>query len=151
VSPSLPPIAELLPQRGAMRLLDRVLAHDAEATRCAVEPGASALFREADGRLPAWLAVEYMAQCAAVDGALRMRVAEEGVPPRQGLLLGSRRLSFRQPWLDFERGLEVTARCASARGRRFAFDCALRDADGGAPLAEGRLNVLLTDLPEGRP
>jgi len=141
----LPPIAELLPQRGAMRLLGRVIAHGADGTRCALEPGAGALFREEDGRLPAWLALELMAQCAAVDGALRLRSAGAVGPPPAGLLLGSRRLDLGQPWLDAERGLEVRARRVSGRGRRFAFECALEDGSGGEPLAAGRINVLLAD------
>ena len=140
---SLPPLAELLPQRGSMRLLSQLLDHGPEGTRCAVDPGAGVLFADDRGRVPVWAALEAMAQCAAVDGALRMR--EAGIaPPGPGLLLGSRRLRFRGQWLEPERGLVASARRASGGGRRFAFDCQLADAAGGAPLVEGRLNVLLT-------
>ena len=145
MSQGLPPIAELLPQRGAMRLLGRVIDHDGEATRCAVDPGAGALFAEANGRIPVWLALEWMAQCAAVDGALRLRAEGAEGPPPPGLLLGSRSLRFREPWLERAQALEVRARRASGRGRRFAFDCELCDGAGGEPLAAGRINVLLAD------
>ena len=146
MSDSWPALAELLPQRGAMRLLDRVLAHDDAGTRCAFEPAAAALFLDESGRLPAWLALELMAQCAAADGALRAR----GLRDRRGLLLGARRISFSQPWLDADRPLEVTARRASGRGRRFAFECAVGNS-GASALARGRVNVLLTDLPGEMP
>jgi predicted hotdog family 3-hydroxylacyl-ACP dehydratase len=139
-----PPIAELLPQAGAMRLLERVLAHDAAQTRCAVAPLHGALFRDADGGVPAWVALEYMAQCAAADGGLRRRALGETLGP--ALLIGSRRITFRCAGFDAEQRLEVTARHAAGKRELLAFDCAVYDVRGGEPLAEGRLNVL--PLPE---
>ena len=134
-----PPIAQLLPQAGASRLLERVLAHDGEQTRCAVAPP-GALFRDARGRVPAWVALEYMAQCAAADGSLRRRARGEPLAP--ALLVGSRRITFRCASFDPKQRLEVTARRAAGQRELLAFDCAVFDARGGEPLAEGRLNVL---------
>ncbi|MEN8162435.1 MAG: hypothetical protein ABFS41_20350, partial [Myxococcota bacterium] len=65
-----PPLSELLPHAGPMRLLDRVEAHDGAVTRCRVHPAASGLFQGADGSVPAWVGIEYMAQCAAAHGGL---------------------------------------------------------------------------------
>ena len=135
-----PPIAELLPQAGAMRLLARVLSHDAAGTRCAVEPLHGALFRDARGHVPAWVALEYMAQCAAADGSLRRRAHGAALEP--ALLIGSRRVAFRCAGFDADQRLEVTARHAAGQRELLAFDCAVYDARGGEPLAEGRLNVL---------
>ncbi len=42
MSADFPPIALLLPQAGAARLLERVLAHDGDGTRCANRVSASA-------------------------------------------------------------------------------------------------------------
>jgi len=135
-----PPIAALLPHAGPMRLLERVLAHDAEGTRCAVLPGRSALFRDAAGRVPCWVAIEVMAQCAAADGSLRGRA--RGDAARPALFLGSRRIVFHRDGFDASERLEVTARLGAGRpGGLLAFDCTVRDA-AGEPLAEGRLNVL---------
>jgi predicted hotdog family 3-hydroxylacyl-ACP dehydratase len=134
-----PPIAQLLPQAGAARLLERVLSHDAEGTRCAVSPR-GAVFRDASGRVPAWVALEYMAQCAAADGGLRRRARGEPLEP--ALLIGSRRIAFRCAHFDPDQRLEVTARHAAGRRELLAFDCAVFDARGGEPLALGRLNVL---------
>jgi predicted hotdog family 3-hydroxylacyl-ACP dehydratase len=135
-----PPIALLLPQAGTARLLERVLAHDSEGTRCGVDPSQSALFRDARGRVPAWVALEYMAQCAAADGSLRQRA--RGLPLEPALLIGSRRVAFRCARFEDAQRLEVTARHAAGRRELLAFDCAVFDARGGEPLAEGRLNVL---------
>ena len=135
-----PPIAALLPQAGAMRLLERVLAHGDDGTRCGVNPSQSALFRDASGRVPAWVALEYMAQCAAADGSLRRRA--RGEPREPALLVGSRRVAFRCAHFDAAQRLEVTARHAAGQRELLAFDCAVFDARDGEPLVEGRLNVL---------
>jgi predicted hotdog family 3-hydroxylacyl-ACP dehydratase len=148
MSAAFPPIAALLPHAGPMLLVDRVLDHDAARTHCAVDPGASRLFQDADRRVPAWLAIEYMAQCAAAHGGLAARA--RGEPPRPGLFLGSRHLVFRCDAFEPGRELRVTARHVAGRGERLAFDCAVHDEDG-QELAAGRLNVLvLRDLPAPR-
>jgi len=135
-----PPIAELLPQAGAMRLLDRVLEHGEAGTRCSVAPAGGVPFRDARGALPAWVAIEYMAQCAAADGSLRQRAL--GAPPEPALLVGSRRIAFHCATFEPSQRLEVTARRAAGRSELLAFDCTVFDANSGDALAEGRLNVL---------
>jgi predicted hotdog family 3-hydroxylacyl-ACP dehydratase len=134
-----PAIAELLPHAGAMRLLECVIAHDDAQTRCAVRPH-GALFRSARGGIPAWIALEYMAQCAAADGGLRRRA--RGLALEPALLVGSRRVEFHCAGFDAAQRLEVTARHAAGRRELLAFDCAVFDARGGEPLALARLNVL---------
>ena len=135
-----PPIQHLLPHAGPMRLLESVLAHDANETRCAVRAGAGGAFRQASGELPSWAAIEAMAQCAATDGSLRR--GAQGLDLGPALFLGSRRITFHAPRIDATARLEVSARLAAGRpGGLLAFDCALRDS-GGAALVEGRLNVL---------
>jgi predicted hotdog family 3-hydroxylacyl-ACP dehydratase len=141
-----PPLAELLPHAGPMRLLERVEAHDGKFTACRADPSASALFRTASGAIPAWVGIEYMAQCAATHGGLLARA--RGEPPRPGLFVGSRRLVFRCESFAPEVPLVVTSRLAAGRVDTLAFDCTVEDPAGGAPLAEGRLNVrLLRGLP----
>jgi predicted hotdog family 3-hydroxylacyl-ACP dehydratase len=140
MSAGFPPIAQLLPQAGAARLLERVLAHGGDGTRCAVDPSRGALFRDESGRAPAWVALEYMAQCAAADGSLRGRARGEPLVP--ALLIGARRVAFRCSHFEAEQRLEVTARHAAGERELLAFDCAVFDARGGDPLVEGRLNVL---------
>jgi predicted hotdog family 3-hydroxylacyl-ACP dehydratase len=128
-----------------MRLLERVLAHDAEGTRCSVAPGGGVGFADGAGRLPAWWAIEWMAQCAAVDGSLRGRA--RGDAPRAALFVGSRHIAFAVDGFDGAARLEVTARHAAGRpGGLLAFDCAVRESGCDAALAEGRLNVLPGDF-----
>ena len=144
---SFPPLAELLPHAGPMRLLERVEAHDALSTACRALPSASTLFRNAAGAIPAWVGIEYMAQCAAVHGGLHARA--RGEAPGPGLFVGSRRLVFRCTSFAPDTPLLVTARHAAGHGDARAFDCTVEDPAGGPPLVEGRLNVLLLERPAG--
>jgi predicted hotdog family 3-hydroxylacyl-ACP dehydratase len=142
VSAPFPAVESLLPQAGPMRLLERVLDHDETAgTRCLVHPGRAALFADARGRIPAWVALEWMAQCAAAYGGLVARARGEAARP--GLFVGSRRLRFRGGDYAADEPVEVTAQPVAGGGERFAFACAVRDARHPAPRAEGRLHVLV--------
>ncbi len=128
-----------LPHSGPMRLLDRVLFHDATRTVCSADPLRAQLFEDAEGRLPAWIALELMAQCAAAHGALAG--PERAAGAGRALLLGARRLRLDVAALDPARPLEVEARHRAGERGLVAFDCALRDPAVGRTLAAGRLNV----------
>src|SRR5262249_41560180 len=114
---ALPEVAELLPHAGPMRLLERVEQHDGARTCCRVWPAASALFLAADGRVPSWVALEWMAQCAAAHGGLAARA--RGEAPRAGVLVGSRRICFRCDAFAPDTPLRVSARLAAGHGDRF--------------------------------
>jgi predicted hotdog family 3-hydroxylacyl-ACP dehydratase len=127
----------LVPHTGAMLLLSDVLRHDAEETACGVEIAAQRLFREADGSVPAWIGLEYMAQCIAVHAALS-RASEE--PPPIGFLVSVRGLRFHCRHFEPAQRLEAVARrIGSGSGGLSSFACSLRDAATGASLAEGRI------------
>lgn len=141
--PAFPPIGELLPHRGRAVLLSRVLAHDATSTTCAVEAGAGALYRDAEGFVPSYVGLEYMAQAVAAHGGLLDR--EAGRDARPGFFLGSRRLSFAATRFAADQALEVTARHLRGNGRMLAFDCSVRPAGGGDAMVSGILTVYLLD------
>ena len=136
-----PAVADLVPHSGRMLLLDRVVEHTPESTTCTVEVDHSRLFCQEDGSVPAWLAVEYMAQCAAAHGGLAARA--RGEAPHPGLVLGSRRLCFRIDAFPPGQTLFVTARSHRRANRLVSYDCAIRSDRDGVPLAEGRLNIYI--------
>ena len=138
-----PAIAALVPQAGPMCLLDRVLEHGPDHTVCAVDPGRSSLLAAPDGSVPAWVGLEYMAQCIAAHGGLI--ALARGLPLRPGVLLGSRRLSFGVQRFEIDRELRVSVRHHRGERGLVAFDCDVRDLDGGPPLVHGRLNVYLVE------
>ena len=138
-----PPVGELVPQRGAMSLLARVLSHDARGTSCAVDPAASGLLRAPDGTLPAWVALEYMAQCIAAHGGLVSRA--RGEPSRIGFFVGTRRASFSVPTLPLSEELHVRAEPLHAGAGLLSFACSLERASDRERLAEGQLSVFIPD------
>ena len=141
-SPAFPPVADLIPHSGPMRLLDAVLDHSPERTLCRVDPRRSARLSDRDGSVPIWVGLEYMAQCVAVHGGLAARARGEALRP--GLLLGSRRVRFGAQNLP-SRELTVEARHHRGDSGLVAFDCEVRDPSDGRPLVEGRVNVYIVE------
>ena len=84
MSRGFPPVGELIPHARGMLLLEAVLEHSPEHAVCSVKPTASELFQDAAGRVPAWVGLEYLAQCMAVYGALAPApsTAPDGALPR---------------------------------------------------------------------
>jgi predicted hotdog family 3-hydroxylacyl-ACP dehydratase len=136
-----PSVADLLPHTGDMVLLSQVLEHNESGTACTVEVAAGPLV-ESDGRVGAWIGIEYMAQCIAAHGSLM--AFEAGEAPRIGLLLGSRRVRLLRG--HYEIGQRLIARATRVWGRReglVAFECSLECANTGELVADGRLNCFL--------
>jgi predicted hotdog family 3-hydroxylacyl-ACP dehydratase len=138
-----PEVADLIPQARRMLLLDRVLEHGPEHAVCAVNVACSELFHDAVGCVPAWVGIEYLAQCMAVYGSLVARAA--GRPPRLGPLIGGRRLTLRVDRFQPEQRLVVTVRHLRGDRGLVAFDGRIQDDADGALLVEGRLNVYSAD------
>ncbi len=136
-----PELAELLPHSGPMLLLARVLAHAPELTVCALDPSASELFRDADGGVPAWVALEWMAQCIAAHGGLVAH--RDGRAPSPGLLVGAKRVALERARFAAGEELEVEARFAGGAGALASFECALRA--GVEVVATGTLSVYVSD------
>lgn len=138
-----PQVGELIPHARGMLLLDRVLEHGPEQAVCTAKPGASELFRDAEGRVPAWVGLEYLAQCMAVYGALAARA--EGRPPRMGPFIGGRRLALRVSHFEPEQVLRVTVRHLRGERGLIAFQGRIQEGEEDEPLVEGRLHVYSTD------
>jgi len=138
-----PPIDRLVGHSGPMSLLDRVIAHDGETTVCEVRVDASTLFRDAEGRVPVWVGIEYMAQCIAAHGGLVWRTRDDR--PKPGLFLGARRLKLVGTWFEAGTVLTVRARHIKGDSGMVQFACAIEDPAGGNMLAEGILNVYVVD------
>lgn len=84
----LPPVADVVPHAGAMRLIDELLQADDEQCVARATVRGTQLFVD-DAGMPGWVGIEYMAQTiAAWAGMQAWRV---GRKPGIGFLLGSRR------------------------------------------------------------
>jgi predicted hotdog family 3-hydroxylacyl-ACP dehydratase len=141
-----PPVTELLPHAGRWVLLSSVLEHEPDVTTCLITVGEAFPFRFEQGRVPALLGLEYMAQCIAVHGALRARSEDEPAPV--GLLLGASDVEL--PTDGFRPGqcLEVTVRRMWGEGTFFIFECSVRDQASRKLLMNGNLKVFRAREPE---
>ena len=126
------------PSRAWHSYVNLLLEHSREHTICAVDVDASVLFRDAEGAVPAWLGLEYMAQCMAAHAGLE---AAAGRRRTRALLLGSRRLRLAVDGFSAGTSLVVSARHHRGEAGLVAFDCGIHDAAGGPALVEGRGNV----------
>jgi len=133
------PIASLIPQQGAMCLLDRIV--DWDERRVVLETDThrspSNPLRVAD-KLRAINLCEYGAQAMAVHGALRTgsRTAADG------MLVAMRSVAFTRDWIhDLPSSLRVEAECLQqdAASLQYSFRITHRDE----LLAEGRAAVML--------
>jgi len=123
-----------LPHAGDMRLLDDVLSHDRDlgVTLCRARVReATPLY--ADGRAPAWLALEWMAQAMAAQGGLE---ADPAAPPRRGFLVGARRLELRTR--GFLAGERLWVRARHQRGETGFVVCDCAVGSGPPPGSEAQ-------------
>jgi predicted hotdog family 3-hydroxylacyl-ACP dehydratase len=125
-----------------MLLVGPVLEHRPEVTRCRVEVARSALFAR-EGRVPAWVALEWMAQCAAAHGGLVARGL--GEPVRPGFFLGTRGARFAARDFAEDEVLEVEARHLRGTLGLVSFACRVERSGAAGPLAEGTLNVYVVE------
>jgi predicted hotdog family 3-hydroxylacyl-ACP dehydratase len=100
------PLTELLPHRPPMVLLDRLVHLEPERLEAEVTLTEASPFCE-DGRVGAWVGLEYMAQAVAALAGARSRL--EGRPPRVGLLLGTREYRSEVPHFLVGQVLRVCA------------------------------------------
>ena len=130
-----------VPHAGAMRLLDRVLSHDADSILCAAvshRDPANPLRR--DGMLPAVCGVEYALQAMAAHGAL----TGDGAAQAAGYLASLRGVSLRVARLDdIAADLRVEARALSRAARGFVY--AFEVSAGGEALLSGQAAIIIPE------
>ena len=139
-----PPIVELVPHRPPMLLLDRVLSYDGERVVCETVLGAGSPFVE-QGRVPAVVGIEYMAQAIAAGAGLSARDKGDGTT-RMGFLLGCRDLTIAVD--NFQVGDRLTVEARRTWGEKELGSFACKVCRGDEVLVEGALTVYQGSLPE---
>lgn len=122
-----------------MVLLDRIVSHTPEATICTLTIGPSSPFATAAGSVPSWVALEYMAQCAAAHSGACQR--NEGKAIALGFLLGSRKVAFAKPAFESGQELLVGVRPTWSDGELGTFGCEVRDRSSNEVLATCELSA----------
>jgi len=101
------PAMEFVKHREPMLLLDTVVECEGERTVCEWRVNSGDSFVEVGQGVPAYVGVEFMAQCVAVHAGARARVV--GLGPPLGFLLGTRH--FTASVTHFEVGETYRATC----------------------------------------
>ena len=135
------PLEDLLPHRPPMVLIDGVESFDAAAMRLV----ARVTIREgqlfyAEGGVPNWAAIEFMAQAAAALAGCFDKERAPAQPARPGLLLGTRRLELHTDSFAAGRTYRVTAASTFWDAETAAFACTVVD-DAGVAVAEAAINA----------
>ncbi len=132
-----PDIRSLIPQSGAMVLLDRVIAVDEESLCAEVHIRPDSLFCAASG-VGAWVGLEYMAQTIAAFAGYTAYLRGEAVKP--GFLLGARRYECTLPMFSPGSLLRVHVRRELQSENGLAsFQCSIEQ--GQEEVAAARLTV----------
>jgi predicted hotdog family 3-hydroxylacyl-ACP dehydratase len=132
------PIEEYLPHRGRMVLLDRVLEAGTGRIVCAVTVREDSPFCR-DGKAPAYVGIEYMAQAAGALVGWESR--ERGEPVKTGFLVSAREYASRVECFPAGATLAVEARDDWRDGDGVGvMDCVI-SLPFGTPAAKARLTV----------
>ena len=134
-------MAEVVPHRPPMLLLDEITSWDGQRVECRLVPRDDSPFVEA-GRAPATLAIEYMAQCIAVYVGLMAHA--RGEPVRIGYLAGARDVTLDAHEFRVGEVLYVEASHIWGDDALGSFACAVRRE--GAVVAKGTLSAYRTGL-----
>ena len=133
------PASEFVLHRKPMLLVDQLVKIGPEFAICEWLVHEESEFLVPDMGVPAYVGIEYMAQCIAVHAGALERA--RGLPPQQGLLLGSRHYKARVRY--FEVGYTYQVECkelARSMEGMGSFDCKI--LLNGETIVEGRLAVL---------
>lgn len=110
-----------------MALLDHLVSADEEQVTCELTVRADGLF-DRDGKVPAYLGLEYMAQAVAAYSGYRAR--RQGQAVRLGFLLGTRHFSSNRGYFQCGERLRVRARKLMQSGGGMAsFECTVTCGD----------------------
>ena len=139
--PTLPAIAQLLPHRPPMVLLDEVVSFAAEGITCSALVRASCLFVQ-DGQLATTVTIEHMAQAIAAHEGMRASAGQG--PIDIGFLISCREMLVHQDWIQVGSVLTVRARCVSSARGLGNFAC--RIELGGVCVSEAELSVASPEL-----
>lgn len=127
------PLEELIPHRGTMKLVDKLVSFDAEEESAVVE------FTVKDKFQGSQVAIEYMAQSAAVLAGIFDKIEHPEKPPRIGFLMGSRKLKLDIPEFEVGRTYRVNVKKIFSDENTGSFDAAIMD--GEKLLASAILNA----------
>jgi predicted hotdog family 3-hydroxylacyl-ACP dehydratase len=135
------PVADYLPHRPPMLLIDDILDVTGDRIVCRTTIHPDCVFA-IDGRVHASAMIEFVAQACAI--FVGVRSARDGDPPRLGLLLGCREITFAVNSFAVGDRLTIEATKIFGEHRLAAFTCTV--SRGDVECARLQLSVADADL-----
>lgn len=132
------PAIDYIPHSGSMALIDKIIDVGEDFIECSVRLDDSHLFSDSEGRIPAWISIEYMAQ--TIGAYAGWNDSKKGLPVKVGFLLGSRKLTLHRNYFD-EPVLLVRAELVFRDEELGSFKCSIMSNDRDRILAEATVNV----------
>ncbi len=119
-------ILDIIPHKPPMALIDRVVDFTADSITVTVAITDQSLFF-ANGGVPSYVGIEYMAQAVAAWNGLMAR--QNNLSPGIGYLLGTRKMKLLIETFKEGSYLEIKGYCKFTDGEIASFDCSIH-ADG---------------------
>jgi predicted hotdog family 3-hydroxylacyl-ACP dehydratase len=133
------PVSEFVLHRPPMFLLDRLVSLDLESAICEWCVRQDNEFMVPDLGVPAYIGIEYMAQCMAVHSGACARLLDS-LPP-QGFLLGTRQYNCDVPYFILGSSYQVSCRMlVSNLDGLCSFECQI--FSNNQVIAQARISVL---------
>lgn len=133
------PVEPLLPHRGPAILLDGLEAITEDGCLAVARVREGAQYLDAEGRMPAWVGLELMAQAASAFSGHRNTLS--GRPVRVGYLLGTRSFTATGPAFPVGTVLEIEVRVLFLdESGPSAFRCEIRSS--GQSVATATLKAI---------
>jgi predicted hotdog family 3-hydroxylacyl-ACP dehydratase len=132
----------LVPHRGKMLMLDRVLDYNTETAFVSTEYNVKPenIFYDAQtGDVPSWVAFELMAQSISVLSGLKRRL--HGLPPNIGMILSVSNIELAK--LVLKDTIKITAEQVMQADMIYTFNCVV--SSSGEQIAKAKLTVMDVD------
>ncbi|GGB07905.1 ApeP family dehydratase [Agarivorans gilvus] len=135
-----PELAEVLPHKAPMILLDNIVDWQPEKIVCSVVINENShLFNDLEQAVPVYTCLEYMAQTVAALAGLEARAREQDI--EVGFLIGTRKCLFEQTAFSIGARLLISAQRVYAEEDGLAvFACEVNDQQGDL-ICSAQLNV----------
>ncbi len=133
-----PDLAKLLPHTSPMILIDELLSQEDKSISVRVDMNKTSLFSEADGRVPSYVGIEYMAQAIAT--LVGIKRLQENLPIKLGFLLGSRKYQCSQDYFEAGQDLIIEAKEYLRDNELAVFDCKIF---GSKLIASAQIKAIL--------
>lgn len=124
--------------RPPMLLIDNLIHHDDDSATAQLRVRDDLMFYEAAG-LPTWVSIELMAQTISLYAGVQSN--KQGIPPRLGFLLGTRKLVL--PFSHFapDSVLTILAKRHYIHDNLGVFDCSIYVGDDSTPAMVATISV----------